>query len=118
MFNSQYMSYIYISFNLIFTIIYQLLSLTIIVVQLNFQSINTDEKGLLQSDTRYIFYIVGVFSPSKARRHLFVPAERSVPRIRIETRQASAFEGCRIVVAIDSWPRNSRYPQVSSHILH
>ncbi|KAK2185620.1 hypothetical protein NP493_229g01009 [Ridgeia piscesae] len=44
-------------------------------------------------------------------RHLFIPAERRIPKIRIETRQAAALEGQRIVVVIDSWPRNSRYPQ-------
>lgn len=46
-----------------------------------------------------------------ASRHLFVPAERRIPKIRIETRQALSLEGQRIVVAIDCWPRQSRYPQ-------
>lgn len=46
-----------------------------------------------------------------ASRHLFVPAERRIPKIRIETRQATLLEGQRIVVAIDCWPRQSRYPQ-------
>ena len=45
-------------------------------------------------------------------RHLFVPAEKRIPKIRIETRQAATLCNQRIVVAIDSWPRNSRYPQV------
>ncbi|ESN99274.1 hypothetical protein HELRODRAFT_189048 [Helobdella robusta] len=44
-------------------------------------------------------------------RHLFVPAERRIPKIRIETRQAEQFENQRIVVVIDGWPRHSRYPQ-------
>ncbi|KAG7279912.1 hypothetical protein CRUP_021545 [Coryphaenoides rupestris] len=43
-------------------------------------------------------------------RHLFTPADRRVPRIRIETRQASALASQRIMVAIDGWPRHSRYP--------
>ncbi|EMP36806.1 Exosome complex exonuclease RRP44 [Chelonia mydas] len=47
---------------------------------------------------------------NSARRHLFTPADRRIPRIRIETRQSSALEGQRIIVAIDGWPRNSRYP--------
>jgi len=46
-------------------------------------------------------------------RHLFVPAEKRIPKIRIETRQAATLCNQRIVVAIDSWPRNSRYPQVT-----
>ena len=44
-------------------------------------------------------------------KHLFVPAERKVPKVRIETRQADVLATQRIIVAIDSWPRNSRYPQ-------
>ncbi|XP_037952749.1 exosome complex exonuclease RRP44-like isoform X1 [Teleopsis dalmanni] len=43
-------------------------------------------------------------------RHIFVPADRKIPRIRIETRQSKKLLDQRIVVAIDSWPRFSRYP--------
>lgn len=43
-------------------------------------------------------------------RHIFVPAERKIPKIRIETRQADRLISQRIIVAIDSWPRHSRYP--------
>lgn len=43
-------------------------------------------------------------------RHIFVPAERKIPKIRIETRQYTVLCKQRIIVAIDSWPRNSRYP--------
>ncbi|KAM3837255.1 exosome complex exonuclease RRP44 isoform 2-T2 [Vipera latastei] len=55
----------------------------------------------------------GMLSKSRikeARRHLFTPADRRIPRIRIETRQASILEGQRIIVAIDGWPKTSRYP--------
>uniref|UniRef100_A0A0K8RWL1 Exosome complex exonuclease RRP44 n=1 Tax=Crotalus horridus TaxID=35024 RepID=A0A0K8RWL1_CROHD len=55
----------------------------------------------------------GMLSKSRikeARRHLFTPADRRIPRIRIETRQASVLEGQRIIVAIDGWPKTSRYP--------
>lgn len=41
-------------------------------------------------------------------RHIFVPAEKKIPRVRIETRQAETLKGQRIIVAIDSWPRFSR----------
>ena len=47
---------------------------------------------------------------SEGTRHLFVPAERKIPKIRIETRQAAALASQKIIVAIDSWPRTSRYP--------
>ncbi len=33
--------------------------------------------------------------------------DRRIPKIRIRTRQAHALMGKRIVVAIDSWGRNS-----------
>ena len=56
----------------------------------------------------------GILKPNlveSATRHIFVPADRRIPRIRIETRQADKLQGQRIIVAIDSWPRSSRYPQ-------
>ncbi|XP_076167860.1 exosome complex exonuclease RRP44-like protein Dis3 [Ptiloglossa arizonensis] len=55
----------------------------------------------------------GILQPSNIEgnvRHLFVPAERKIPKIRIETRQYKVLSKQRIIVAIDSWPRNSRYP--------
>ncbi|KAF7994097.1 hypothetical protein HCN44_011366 [Aphidius gifuensis] len=56
----------------------------------------------------------GILQPSLIKehtRHLFVPAERKIPKVRIETRQAETLCKQRIIVAIDSWPRYSRYPQ-------
>lgn len=44
-------------------------------------------------------------------RHIFVPAERKIPKVRIETRQAESLKSQRIIIAIDQWPRHSRYPQ-------
>ncbi|XP_057366442.1 exosome complex exonuclease RRP44-like [Daphnia carinata] len=55
----------------------------------------------------------GILLPSvlaEGTRHLFVPAERKIPKIRIETRQAATLSSQKIIVAIDSWPRTSRYP--------
>jgi len=43
-------------------------------------------------------------------RCLFVPSDRRIPIIRIETRQYETLKNQRLVVAIDSWPRASRYP--------
>ena len=45
-----------------------------------------------------------------ATRHLFVPSEKRIPKIRVETRQAAKLANQRIVVNIDCWPRDSRYP--------
>lgn len=39
-----------------------------------------------------------------------IPMDKRIPKIRIRTRQASELLGKRIVVAIDSWDRTSRYP--------
>ncbi|CAD6196896.1 unnamed protein product [Caenorhabditis auriculariae] len=55
----------------------------------------------------------GILLPSVikgARRHLFCPAERLIPRIRIETEQAEVLAHQRIMVSIDHWPRDSKYP--------
>ncbi|XP_063699314.1 exosome complex exonuclease RRP44 isoform X2 [Culicoides brevitarsis] len=47
---------------------------------------------------------------SKGSYHLFSPSERKIPKVRVETRQSESLIGQKIVVAIDHWPRNSRYP--------
>jgi len=43
---------------------------------------------------------------------MFIPAERCIPKVRIQTRQIDVLVSKRIVVAIDSWPKNSYYPMV------
>lgn len=56
----------------------------------------------------------GIIQPNILKgsaRHIFIPAERKIPRVRIETRQAEKLYNQRIIVAIDQWPRHSRYPQ-------
>lgn len=54
--------------------------------------------------------IYNTLYPLGATRHLFTPAEKRIPRVRIETRQSDILASQRILVALDSWPRNSRYP--------
>eukprot|EP01132_Coremiostelium_polycephalum_P004708 gene4708-5880_t len=41
---------------------------------------------------------------------LFSPIDKRIPKIRIKSRQVSNLYGKRIVVAIDQWDKNSRYP--------
>lgn len=56
----------------------------------------------------------GIIQPNILKggsRHIFIPAERKIPRVRIETRQAEKLYMQRIIVAIDQWPRHSKYPQ-------
>jgi len=43
-----------------------------------------------------------------SNRHVFVAAEKKIPKVRIVTSQAATLATQRIVVAIDSWPRTSR----------
>lgn len=49
-------------------------------------------------------------SMSSTRRHTFIPADRCIPRVRLETRQADTLVGKRILINIDGWPRTSRFP--------
>lgn len=41
-----------------------------------------------------------------------MPAEKKIPKIRIETRQYDKLKDQRVIIAIDTWPRTSRYPLV------
>ena len=43
-------------------------------------------------------------------KHIFVAAEKLIPKVRIETRQSENLKNKKIIVALDSWPRHSRYP--------
>ena len=44
------------------------------------------------------------------QRILVVPYDRRIQKIRLATSQAASFIDRRIVVKIDNWPRNSKYP--------
>ena len=55
----------------------------------------------------------GILIPNPVKgstKHIFVAADRSIPKVRIETRQSDQLKSKKIVVALDSWPRHSRYP--------
>jgi len=48
---------------------------------------------------------------SRAQQTVFlVPMDKRVPKIRIRTRQAGELLGKRLLVTIDAWDRESRYP--------
>ncbi|KAG8517535.1 Exosome complex exonuclease RRP44, partial [Galemys pyrenaicus] len=66
--------------------------------------------GIIKRNWRPYCGMLSKSDIKESRRHLFTPADKRIPRIRIETRQASTLEGRRIIVSIDGWPRNSRYP--------
>ncbi|XP_033754703.1 exosome complex exonuclease RRP44-like [Pecten maximus] len=67
--------------------------------------------GIIKRNWRQYCGILRPSSVKEGTRHIVVPAEKRIPKIRIETRQAADLITQRIVVAIDSWPRKSRYPQ-------
>nr|XP_046257452.1 exosome complex exonuclease RRP44 [Scatophagus argus] len=66
--------------------------------------------GIIKRNWRPFCGMLNVSQIKESTRHLFTPADRRIPRIRIETRQASMLAGQRIMVAIDGWPKHSRYP--------
>ncbi|KAI9193160.1 uncharacterized protein BJ171DRAFT_431682 [Polychytrium aggregatum] len=47
---------------------------------------------------------------SGSQNVFFWSMDRRIPKIRIKTKQAISLVGKRIIVAVDGWPRNSRYP--------
>ncbi|MEQ2256264.1 exosome catalytic subunit dis3, partial [Ilyodon furcidens] len=66
--------------------------------------------GIIKRNWRPFCGMLNASQIKESTRHLFTPADRCIPRIRIETRQASTLVGQRIMVAIDGWPKDSRYP--------
>lgn len=49
--------------------------------------------------------------PTDGIYHVFAPADKKIPKVVIQTRNFETLKSQKLVVAIDSWPRNSRYPQ-------
>lgn len=48
---------------------------------------------------------------SRAAQTVFViPMDKRIPKIRVRTRQAGELLGKRVLITIDSWDRDSRYP--------
>ncbi|KAJ8003405.1 hypothetical protein DPEC_G00147980 [Dallia pectoralis] len=66
--------------------------------------------GIIKRNWRPFCGMLFLSQIKEATRHLFTPADRRIPRIRIETRLSSTLAGQRIMVAIDGWPKHSRYP--------
>lgn len=66
--------------------------------------------GIIKRNWRPYCGILQVSDLADATRHLFIPSEKRIPRIRIETRQAEKLKNQRIIVNIDCWPRESRCP--------
>lgn len=67
--------------------------------------------GIIRRKWRQFCGIIRKNEITDSTRHLFIPADKKIPFIRIETRQAESLYNKRLIVAIDSWPRNSRNPK-------
>uniref|UniRef100_A0A914CRX0 Protein DIS3 homolog n=1 Tax=Acrobeloides nanus TaxID=290746 RepID=A0A914CRX0_9BILA len=67
--------------------------------------------GVLKRNWRSYCGLILPANIEKGKRFLFAPSERLIPRIRIETSHYEELRGKKIVVAIDSWPRDSFYPR-------
>lgn len=66
--------------------------------------------GIICRKRRQYCGILKVNELEDMTHHIFIPADRKIPRVRIQTRQADKLKNQRIVVVIDCWPRSSRYP--------
>ncbi|XP_013782757.1 exosome complex exonuclease RRP44-like [Limulus polyphemus] len=66
--------------------------------------------GIIRRNWRQYCGILQASPIKEATRHLFLPSEKRIPKIRIETRQGESLKNKIIVVAIDGWSRDSKYP--------
>ncbi|KAF5292908.1 hypothetical protein FQR65_LT11160 [Abscondita terminalis] len=66
--------------------------------------------GIIRRKWRQYCGILQQDGDESSIHHLFIPSDRKVPKIRIETRQGAFLKTQKIIVSIDSWPRHSRYP--------
>jgi len=55
-------------------------------------------------------YTADTLSFQGRRRHLFLPVDRRIPPILLETLQAASLYGKRVAVALDRWDTQSRFP--------
>ncbi|KAK3871019.1 hypothetical protein Pcinc_023815 [Petrolisthes cinctipes] len=67
--------------------------------------------GIMKRKWRQYCGIIKKNEITDSIRHLFIPADKKIPFIRIETRQPDLLYDKRIIVAIDSWPRDSKNPK-------
>lgn len=49
-------------------------------------------------------------SATRSTSFLFIPMDRKIPKIRIKTCQAQTLMDQRLLVSMDSWPADSKYP--------
>ncbi|KAI8324308.1 RNB-domain-containing protein [Martensiomyces pterosporus] len=67
--------------------------------------------GVVERKWRPYVATLQVDDPGSGSRHLAVPVDITVPKIRIHYMDTASIAGLYIVVAIDEWPADSQYPQ-------
>ncbi|KNZ49562.1 hypothetical protein VP01_493g5 [Puccinia sorghi] len=67
--------------------------------------------GMSQPTGRVVGVVKRNWRPLSAHAVFAMPLSRSVPKIRIRTRQASTLANQKILVSIDRWEPSSRYPE-------
>jgi exosome complex exonuclease DIS3/RRP44 len=67
--------------------------------------------GSLEPPEDSLSSVAAVDGGSASATAIFVPVDQRVPRIRIETRQKASLLDKRIVVAIDAWDADARFPR-------
>lgn len=72
--------------------------------------------GVIRRRTRQYCGVLLPPADKSSQRVLFAPKEKTIPNVRIETRQLETLLGQQIVVAIDSWPLKSKFPVVCFHL--
>jgi exosome complex exonuclease DIS3/RRP44 len=73
--------------------------------------------GVIKRNWRQYVGHIDTSSVSQSVKHgrkqqtvFLIPMDKRIPKIRIRTRQAGELIGKRVLVTIDSWDRDSRYP--------
>ncbi len=72
--------------------------------------------GIIKRNWRqYVGHVDGISSSTakQSRRQqtvFLIPMDRRIPKIRLRTRQAEELLGKRVLVTIDSWDQDTRYP--------
>lgn len=69
--------------------------------------------GIIRRKWKPICGVIQKSLKQGANFHMFLPDNKKLPRVRIETRNVDRFDGKKIVVHIDQWPITSRFPIVS-----
>ncbi len=74
--------------------------------------------GIIRRKWKPICGVIQKSLKQGANFHMFLPDNKKLPRVRIETRNVDRFDGKKIVIQIDQWPITSRFPIVSWKFLH